>query len=263
MSTSVPRASGSGASRLRRKARRARAAARYEGLKGLLAKGLGHVIYRRVVLVGRRLDMTLPEARSDLELSHRMLTGDDVDSYVAFRPEADAATILRRMASGSLIFGVWHEGRIVASTWLDCGSAHLDPIGVRLRLDPLDSYGRDSFTAPELRGQNVGTVCMVGALRALRDAGYECSFGFILPENRKAFGPPAKAGHDTLGSIGWIGLGPARLYFVAFTGGSLKLHPRLKRPRRPVDVDLGRPCHRTSEHAQAAGTDVDAEPPAV
>jgi GNAT superfamily N-acetyltransferase len=216
------------------------------------------------VIVGRRLDMPLPEARSDLELSHRLLTAEDVDSYVAFRPEADDATILRRMEAGSLIFGVWHEGRMVAATWLDCGSAHLDPIGVRLRLDPLDSYGRDSFTAPDLRGQNVGTVCMVGALQALRDAGYECSFGFVLPENRAAFGPPAKAGHNTLGSIGWIGLGPARTYFVAFKGGRLKLHPRLKPPRRPVDIELGRPCHRSSERGLPAGrTEMDTEPPAV
>jgi GNAT superfamily N-acetyltransferase len=197
------------------------------------------------VLGGRRLDLPLPEVRSDLELSQRMLTEEDIDSYVSFRPEADPATILRRMAAGSLIFGVWYEGRIVASTWLDCGSAQLDPIGVRLRLDPLDSYGRDLFTAPELRGQNIGTVCMVGALRALREAGYECSFGFILPENRRAFGPPAKAGHDTLGSIGWIGLGPARLYFVALAGGGLRLHPRFKRPGRLVDIELERPCHRS------------------
>lgn len=201
-------------------------------------------MYRRVVLVGRLLDKPLPEARSDLALSARVLTEEDVESYVRFRSEADAPTVLRRLATGSLIFAVWHEGRIVSATWLDHGSAHLDPLGVRLLLDPLDSYGRDSFTAPELRGQNVGTVCMVGALEALREAGYECSFGFVLPENRKAFGPPAKGGLDRLGSIGWIGLGPARLYFVAFSDGSRKFHPRFKRRRRLVDVDLGRPCHR-------------------
>ena len=94
---------------------------------------------------------------------------------------------------------------------------------------------------------------MVGALQALREAGYECSFGVVLPENPKAFGPPAKAGLDKLGSIGWVGLGPARLYFVAFSDGSLRFHPRFKRPRRLVDVDLGRPCHRRPEQHGRGG----------
>lgn len=84
---------------------------------------------------------------------------------------------------------------------------------------------------------------MVGALRALREAGYECFFGFVLPENRPAFGPPAKAGLQKLGSTGWIGLGPARVYFV-FAGSRIRFHPRFKLPGRPVDVDLGRPWHR-------------------
>jgi GNAT superfamily N-acetyltransferase len=239
--------------RLRRKVRRVRTAAGYDTFRGLVAKSLGHVVYRRVVLVGRRLDVPLPEAQSDLELSMGLLTEGEVESYVAFRPEADAATVRRRMAAGWLVYAVWHDGRIVSVTWLVPGTAHLDPVGVRLHLDPRDSYGRDSFTARAVRGRNVGTVCMVGALQALREAGYECSFGFVLPENRRGFGPPAKAGLDRLGSIGWVGLGPARVYFVALAGGGLTLHPRLKRPRKLVDIELGRPCH-SAPPAQAKGS---------
>jgi GNAT superfamily N-acetyltransferase len=238
---------GASASRWRRKAPRIREAIRYDSVTGLLAKALGHVAYRRVVLVGRRLDVPPPDARSDLELAVRALTPEEVESYARFRADADGPTVLKRLAAGSLVYAAWHEGRIVSAAWVDRGTAQLDPIGVRLRLHPLDVYGRDSYTVPDLRGHNVATVRMVEALRALHADGYECFFGFVLPENRRAFGPPAKAGLDRLGSAGWFGLGPLRLYFVAFAGSRARIHARFKRPGRPVEVDLGRPCHRSPE----------------
>jgi hypothetical protein len=81
---------------------------------------------------------------------------------------------------------------------------------------------------------------MVGALQALRASGYEAFFGFVLPENRRAFRTAVKADLDRLGSIGWIGLGPLRLYFVALDARR-SIHPRLKRRSRPVEIELGRP----------------------
>jgi hypothetical protein len=218
----------------------------------LFVKALGHVAYRRVVLVGRRLDEPPPDARSDIDLTVRALTPEEVEDYARFRSDADGPTVLRRLAAGSLVYAAWHEGRIVSAAWVDRDSALLDPIAVRLRLHPLDVYGRDAFTVPDLRGHNIATVRMVGALRALKEAGYESFFGFVLPENHRAFGPSAKAGLDRLGSAGWIGLGPARLYFVAFKGSRVRFHPRFKLPGRPVDIDLDRPCHRNGNPSQRA-----------
>lgn len=229
----------------RRKLRRARDAVSYDTLTGLLAKTLGHVVYRRIVLVGRSLEQPPPEAETDLgSVSVRSLTRDDVASYARFQPDSDPKTVLKRLENGSLVYAAWNDGRIVSAAWVDRGTAHLDPIGVSLQLDPRDVYGRGSYTLPELRGHNVATVRMVGALRALREDGYEAFFGYVLPENRRAFRTAVKASLDRLGSIGWIGLGPFRLYFVVLSDRRSRIHPRFKRLRRPVSFELGRPYPR-------------------
>ena len=201
-------------------------------------------MYRRIVLVGRSLEQPPPEAHTDLSVSVRSLTRKDVASYTRFQPDSDATTVLKRLENGSLVYAAWHDGRIVSAAWVDRGTAHLDPIGVSLQLDSRDVYGRGSYTLPKLRGHNVATVRMVGALSALREAGYEAFFGYVLPENRRAFRTAVKASLDRLGSIGWIGVGPFRLYFVRLSDGRSRIHPRFKRRRRPVSFELGRPYPR-------------------
>jgi hypothetical protein len=218
--------------------RRAPQVLRREGLRSFFAKLLGHLVYRRVVVMAT--DLTLPprEVSCDVDLTIEELTADQIDAYVAFGPHADADTACRRLAAGSRCFVAWHKRRIVCAGWSDFDLANFDAIGAVVPIGPKDVYGRDAYTVPELRGRNIATLRMVSAMHMLRGEGYERGLGYVLPQNRRGFGPPTKAGLDRVGSVGWFGLGPLRIYFFKRTGERTRLMPRFLRSRSPVELDL-------------------------
>jgi GNAT superfamily N-acetyltransferase len=218
--------------------RRAPHVLRTEGLRSFAAKLLGHLVYRRVVVMAT--DLTLPprEVSCDVDLTIREVTADNIAAYVAFAPHANADTACRRLAAGSRCFVAWNEGRIVCAGWSDFGRANFDAIGAIVPIGPKDVYGRDAYTVPELRGRNIATYRMVSAMQLLRDEGYERGLGYVLPQNRRGFGPPTKAGLDRIGSVGWFGLGPLRIYFFKRTEARTRFMPRFLRGRSPVELDL-------------------------
>lgn len=218
--------------------RLARELVRVEGVRSLVAKLLGRVVYRRVVVATGDMDREYSVPSCDVEMTIKRLRPEDVDAYVAFAPNADARTVERRLAAGSRIYAAWSDGRIVSAGWIELEDALFDAINAKVPIGPDVVYVRGAYTTPELRNRNIATVGYVTALKMLREEGFKRGVGFILPESRSSFGPIAKAGFERLGSLGWFGLGPFRIYFFRRIGAKTRFMPRLRRGRKPVALDL-------------------------
>jgi len=87
---------------------------------------LAATVYRRVVVMERRLDHTLPEIAARVPVRPRLLARSDLESYAQLRPDAGAATTQRRLAQGHQCFALWHEGQIVHAGWAATRDAWVD-----------------------------------------------------------------------------------------------------------------------------------------
>lgn len=214
---------------------------RAEGLRGVVPKLLGRIVYRRVVVAAADMDREYSVPACNVEMTIKKLTPEDVGAYVEFAPNADATTVGRRLAAGSRIYAAWSGDRIIGAGWLDVENALFDVIDAKVPIGPKVVYARGSYTIPELRSRNIATVGYVTALKLLREEGFERAVGFVLPESRSSLGPVDKAGLERVGSLGWFGLGPFRIYFYRRPGTKTRLMPRFRRGRAPValDIDLG------------------------
>jgi hypothetical protein len=218
--------------------RLARDLIRSEGIRGLVAKLLGRVVYRRVFVAAAEMNREYTVPHCPVEMTIEKLSPEDVDAYVAFAPNADAETVERRLAAGSRIYAAWSDGRIIGAGWLEVENALFDAIDAKVAIGPKVVYARGSYTVPELRSRNVATVGYVTALRLLREEGFERAVGFVLPESRSSLGPVHKAGLERVGSLGWFGLGPFRIYFYKRADSGTRFMPRRRRGRKPVVLDI-------------------------
>jgi hypothetical protein len=198
------------------------------------AVGARGLVYRSVVIVGRDLSAPMPEVECTLRVQIRLLGAGDTDALKRHRSDLDPARLAARLElleRGHACVAAWLDGEIVASVWIAFDEARVPEIDRRLRLAPGEVFLYDSYTSAPARGHGIATVRAVWTARYLRDAGYRLAIGHVRPENRRAQGPPARAGYRVLGTAGYVRLGPWRRDFVRPVG----LGRRWSR-REPIDV---------------------------
>jgi GNAT superfamily N-acetyltransferase len=218
--------------------RLARELIRSEGLRSIWPRLLGRVVYRRVVVAAADMDAEYTVPPCSIEMTVRKLEPEDIGAYVALVPNADPSTVARRLDAGSRIYAAWSDRRIISAGWLEVDHALFDAVGARIPIGPKVVYARASYTEPELRGRNIATVGYVSALELLREEGFERAVGFLLPEARSSHGPVVKAGLERVGSLGWFGIGPFRIYFFRRAGEKTRFMPRRRRGGKPVELDI-------------------------
>lgn len=203
---------------------RATAVLREQGVKSLWFKILGETIYRRAVLMERLLEEPIMAMPSRVPVVIAPLKETEVQDYLGLRPEADPADIRQRLKSGQFCFVARYEGRIVHACWATPKRAWIDYLDCALVLAPDAYYGYEGFTAPDFRGHNIALALYSQMIRYFRDAGYRRSLAVLMPENPLAFRPLEKIGYRTIGTLGYVKLGPWRRDFC-----------RLKSNARPPD----------------------------
>jgi hypothetical protein len=182
-----------------------------EGLERAWFRVLGRALYRRAVLIERRLDaLAAPAPGSGAPFAVDRLTPAGIGAYVAFRAESDPADVERRLARGHICFVVRLDGRIVSAAWVVPRRAWIPYLGCSLELAAGEVYLYDSFTAPEFRGRHLPAVRAGYEGQWLRAAGYDRLLAIVVPENRPALRHAATAGWRRIGILGRIELGPWR-----------------------------------------------------
>ena len=168
---------------------------------------LGATVYRRVVVLERRLDRSLPEVTARVPARLALLTAADLGHYARFRPDVELGVIQHRLAQGHRCFAAWHEGEIVHAGWAATREAWIEYLGCPFPLEADDVYQFDSFTAPAFRGLDLAGARIAWMARYLRDAELRRLFAVVWPENTAAFRPLEKAGYRHCGWLRVVRLG--------------------------------------------------------
>lgn len=173
----------------------------------LRVRALTATIYRRVVVMERRLDHTLPEVAARVPARVALLTLGDLEPYVRLRPDAEATAARQRLAQGHQCFAIWHEGQIVHAGWAATRDAWVDYLGCAFPLGAGDVYQFDSFTAPAFRGLDLAGARIAWMARHLRASGFRRLFAVVWPENIAGFRPLEKMGYRRCGWLRVVRLG--------------------------------------------------------
>jgi GNAT superfamily N-acetyltransferase len=175
-----------------------------EGAKSLWFKMLGEIVYRRLILVERPLDETLPQIAIPLPLTISLLSETEVKEYADYRPDVNIIEIKNRLKSGHLCFVVRLKGGIVNTGWAATNRVSIDYLSREFQLKDGDVYVYDVFTMPEHRGNSLSIFRMTHMLRYFRDLGYKRFVGTILIENKPAVRNALKADYHASGIIGHV-----------------------------------------------------------
>jgi RimJ/RimL family protein N-acetyltransferase len=168
---------------------------------------LGETVYRRVAVMERPLDQSLPEVTPRVPVRIGLLAAHDLPRYGHFRPDLDPTSIQRRAEQGHRCFAVWHEGQIVHAGWAATHGAWIDYLGCAFQLEPGEVYQFDSYTAPAFRGLDLAAARVLWMARFFRDAGFGRLLAVVWPENAPAFRVLDKAGYRRRGWIRVLGRG--------------------------------------------------------
>ena len=192
-------------------------------IKRLWFRGLSRArIYRRLIVYERPLSQPFPDVSARVPVCVRVLAADEIDAYMAFRPDQSIAEVRRRLDEGKQCFAAWHDRRIIHATWAVTGRARIEYLSTEIALAPDEFYSYDAFTSPAFRGLGVAPARMLEMIRYFRDRGYRCQISALLPENRSGLRQGKKVGRRRhIGVIGYVGLGPWRHVFSRMERGAL------------------------------------------
>jgi hypothetical protein len=170
-------------------------------------------IYRRLVLLARPLSASVPEIAVPSPIRIAVLAHEEIDAYLALRPDQSGAEIRSRFSRGHLCFAAWHHRQIVHAAWGATQRAPIDYLSREIELSPDEVFIFDAFTAPASRGHNLSALRALAMGRHYRDRGYRRVLTAVHPENRAGFRPLEKVGTHPMGLIGYIGIGSLRWHF--------------------------------------------------
>ncbi len=179
-------------------------------------------LYRRLILVERKLSESVPEISVSVPVRVRALAESEINAYMAFRPEQDAAEIRRRLDEKEWCFAVWHEQQIVHVAWAVSGRrVRIHYLSTVIEVAPDEVYIYDIVTAPSFRRLGVASLRSVEMMRYFRDRGYRRLLGVVRPADGSAF--RQNVGYRRIGVIGYTGLGPWRHRFCREERGVVPL----------------------------------------
>ena len=192
---------------------RAVGALRRDGLEAFAYKVASEAGFRRVLLLARPLDEPIADVVPTLPVEFASLGKDDIDDYLALRPDADRARIAAHLASGWNCHVLRHEGRIVSACWRADPPYWSSYLERTMPIADGDAYLTDAWTDAGYRGHALAHVLCLHQLRDLREKGFRSALRGTVPENRSALRAHAKSGFRPVAMLGRIRIGPWRRHF--------------------------------------------------
>jgi GNAT superfamily N-acetyltransferase len=176
-----------------------------------LMAGLG--LCRRVVMLERALDPVPLQSAPALPVQIQLLDENEVDDYLALRPDADRSTVVDRLQAGNLCFAARHEGRVVSTCWATSRNARIDYLACGIDLSAGDIYLFDAFTDPRHRGKGIAPALCRYQLRYLQQAGFRRALRATFEGNRTALQVHAKSGFQPVGTLCRVKIGPWQRHY--------------------------------------------------
>jgi GNAT superfamily N-acetyltransferase len=191
--------------------RRTLEVARSEGVRGLWWRGLGVTVYRRLMIVTRKLDAGGWPPPPKISVTAELLDQATADDYLALRRDVKPLEVQRRLATGQRCVLARRAGKPVGALWFASERAELPYLDLTFYLVDGIGYVYDVYTAPDLRGAGVSSALRPHYLEGLRAEGCHTLLGTTMPENVSGRGLIGAAGYDAVGTVGCFRLGPLRV----------------------------------------------------
>jgi GNAT superfamily N-acetyltransferase len=155
---------------------------REHGWRVLVWRTLGWLGLRRVVLYEWDFDPLSGSTPTPFTVAP--LAEDELDEYLAHRPEPRLAEVERRLRAGDSCHVARIDGRIVSSLWCTTREIAIGYLGYRARLAEGQAFLYDAYTVPEQRRKGATRALTVAILARLREEGVREVFGAADPANR-------------------------------------------------------------------------------
>jgi len=179
---------------------------REKGPAGVWFGALSRFGYRRLVLLGRRLDEPVPRCTARVEAEIRRLRPEDEAAFVGLGA-SDADAFRHRLELGHQCWGAWVSGRLCHFAWLAYREAWVEYLRCRVVLDDGVVYAYNAYTDPECRAWGLSAARQSVCLPRLREEGHEVVLAAILPDNPSALPPCLKVGYRRIGVVRALGAG--------------------------------------------------------
>ncbi len=197
---------------------------RREGPQAFAMRALAFGVHRRLLLVERPVPRDLPPVDAAPTIGAGAIA--DPSEVFALRPRLPRTVVAEYVRRGAVLFGVRHEGRLVAARWIMRRRGWIAYLARSLALADDECFAADTYTHPEFRGRGINGVLSIASLGHAHEMGAAVSLAAILPENAAGLRAALRAGYGVTGRIGWTGVGPARRYFATRTTGPITWAPR-------------------------------------
>lgn len=182
---------------------------RSEGARSLAFRVVGELVYRRMIVMEREFDLSMPDVEARVQATFAPLEPAHVDDYMRLRPDADRDDVVDRFRRRHVCFGAWLDGRLVQACWVGIERARVDYLDCWIHLGSGVGYLQDLYTEPELRGTNLHRAMYPHMFRYFRNTGSPAVLAAFQPENRvqRIFG---RLGFRPVAVARAVRLGPVR-----------------------------------------------------
>lgn len=178
-----------------------------EAIHGLSTKTLT-TFYRNVLVAVRLLYDPIPDLRSDLSVTVRILTEQDLPAYFSFRPDQRMDEIKKRLIRRDKCFAAWHEGRMVHSSWIATGKAYIPYLRRDLILESGDFFVYDVYTQSAYRNRHIAQARANYVFKCYHALGYRRAVCVVALENKISLEMVKVLGYHAIGVYGCIRFGP-------------------------------------------------------
>jgi GNAT superfamily N-acetyltransferase len=181
---------------------------RDEGWRSFGLKAASTLGYRQMLLLATLTDA--PRAASLSPLQCGVLDAEELDTYLAFRPDTSRDELLARWRDGAACCVARAGDTLIAAAWSRPGRADVAWIGYTCPLASDETYLHDAYTRAEWRGRGVAPALCAWQLAHLARAGFRRALRATVIENTAALRAHAKSGFRPIAEITQVRLGPWR-----------------------------------------------------
>jgi ribosomal protein S18 acetylase RimI-like enzyme len=174
----------------------------------LLAVKILTTFYRRMFLMVRPLDATIPPLYPRLQVVFKVLTAEDLLVYSSSRSEQCLNLIQAPLAREEQYFAALYEGRIVQVGKVATERVYVPYLRRDLILQPSDVYVYGSFTLPAFRGYGLAPARAVQMMHHYRNQGYRRMVCLVAVENMSGLRVVEKLGYCSVGLCSCLRFGP-------------------------------------------------------
>ncbi len=192
-------------------------------------------VYTRLLLSLVDVDL-LADRPVAAEDDVRLLTGSQIDDFLAFRPESARAVIAKRLAAGHECVCLWGAGGIVSAIWLRYDVIWLPEVREAIPLPPGVAYAYDSFTTRAHRHRGLVNARAPHTGRHLQRRGFVSILGYVRAENAAGLAATRSSGARPVATLTWLHLGPAGVETMCSDAGRRRTRPRVRGSARELQA---------------------------